>query len=99
VPVYLRFGEEVFRDGVDIDSDEFYRRLSTSSVHPCTSSPSPGDFSKVYEELARETAEIVSIHITSRHSAVCNAAMVGREMAARKGCKIEVIDSKGVTMC
>jgi fatty acid-binding protein DegV len=35
IPVYLRFGDEVYRDGVDIDSDEFYRKLMTSPVHPC----------------------------------------------------------------
>lgn len=98
VPVYLRFGEDVYRDGVDIDSDEFYHRLSTSPVHPSTAAPSPGDFIRVYEHLAQETREIVSIHITSKHSAVCDAAMVGRELAANKGCRVEVIDSKGVTM-
>jgi len=98
VPVYLRFGDEVYRDGVDIDSDEFYRKLMTSPVHPSTAAPSPGDFAKVYEEAAQETGEIVSIHITSKHSAVCNAALAGKEIAERKGCRIEVIDSKGVTM-
>ncbi len=98
VPVYLRFGDEVYRDGVDIDSDEFYRKLMTNPVHPSTAAPSPGDFAKVYEEAAQETGEIVSIHITSKHSAVCDAALAGKEIAERKGCRIEVIDSKGVTM-
>jgi len=98
VPVYLRFGDKVYRDGVDINSDEFYRKLLTSPVHPFTAAPSPGDFAKVYEEAAQGTEEIVSIHITSKHSAVCNAALVGKEVAEKKGCRIEVIDSKGVTM-
>ena len=98
IPVYLRFGDEVYRDGVDIDSDEFYHKLMTSPIHPSTAAPSPGDFAKVYEEVAQETGEIVSIHITSRHSAVCDAALAGKEIAERKGRRIEVIDSKGVTM-
>lgn len=98
VPVYLRFGDEVYRDGVDINSDEFYRKLLTSPVHPFTAAPSPGDFAKVYEEAAQGTGEIVSIHITSKHSAVYNAALVGKEVVEKKGCRIEVIDSKGVTM-
>jgi len=100
VPVYLRFGDEVYRDGVDIDSDEFYRKLRISPVHPSTASPSAGDFAQVYEEAAKETNEIVSIHITSKHSAVCDAALLGKEVAERKrtGCRIEVVDSKGVTM-
>lgn len=63
IPLYLRFGNEVYRDGVDINADEFYRKLKTTSVHPFTSSPSPGDFAKVYNRVAQETDEIVSIHI------------------------------------
>jgi DegV family protein with EDD domain len=98
VPVYLRFDNEVYRDGVDIDSDAFYHKLMTSQVHPSTAAPSPGDFAKVYEEMARETNEIASIHITSKHSAVYDAALLGKEIAEKKGCHVEVIDSKGVTM-
>ena len=98
IPAYLCFGDEVYRDGVDIDRDEFYHKLMTSPVHPSTAAPSPGDFAKVYEEAAQETDQIVSIHVTSKHSAVYDAALVGKEIAERKGCRIEVIDSKGVTM-
>src|SRR4030043_851900 len=98
VPAYLRFGNEVYRDGVDIDSDEFYRKLATSQVHPSTATPSPGDFAKVYEEVARETNEIVSIHVTKKHSAMRDSALMGKEIAEKKGFKIEVIDSRGITM-
>ena len=98
VPAYLRFGDEVYRDGVDIDCDQFYHKLITSPIHPSTAAPSPGDFAKAYEEITKETREIVSIHVTSKHSAVCDAALVGKEIAEKKGAKIEVIDSCGLTM-
>ncbi len=98
VPLYLRFGSEVYRDGVDIDSQEFYRRLESSAVHPTTSAPSPGDFAKAYRELAEETDEIISIHITRRHSGTYDAALAGKDVAKKEGCRIEVVDSKGVTM-
>ena len=98
VPAYVRFGNEVYRDGVDIDSVEFYHKLENCPVHPSTAAPSPGDFAKAYEIATKETDEIVSIHVTSKHSAVCNAALVGKEIAETKGCRIEVIDSLGVTM-
>jgi len=39
VPEYLRFGDEVYRDGIDIDGYEFYRKLVTSSIHPSTAAP------------------------------------------------------------
>lgn len=100
IPVYLRFGDEVYRDGVDINCDEFYHKLATSPVHPSTAAPSPGDFAEAYERAAQEAEEVVSIHITRRHSATYDAALVGKETAEKKnkGCKIEVVDSKGVTM-
>ena len=41
VPEYLRFGNELLRDRVDISEDEFYRRLIHESIHPSTTQPSP----------------------------------------------------------
>lgn len=100
VPIYLRFGDEVYRDGVDMDCDEFYSKLTTSTVHPSTAAPSPGDFVAAYNQVAQETDEIVSIHITRKHSAVYDAALKGKEIAQErnKKLKVEVVDSKGVTM-
>jgi DegV family protein with EDD domain len=98
VPAYVHFGNEVYRDGVDIDSNQFYHKLVTNHVHPSTAAASPGDFAKAYEELAKETNEIVSIHVTSKHSAMYDSALVGRDITKKKGCQIEIIDSRGVTM-
>ena len=81
VPVYVRFGKEVYRDGVDISCDEFYHRLIEGSVHPSTSQPTPADFADVYSKLSRETDEIVSIQITSKLSGTYNSALQGRELA------------------
>ena len=98
VPVYVRFGDKVYRDGVDIGPDEFYAKLMSSSVIPSTSSPSAGDFAQAYRDVASSTDEIVSIHITRRHSVAYDAALLGRRIVAKKVCRIEVIDSEGVTM-
>lgn len=97
VPVYVRFGEEVYRDLVDIDQDEFYRKLKTSPHHPATSQPSPSDFDRVYRELAAETDEIASIHLTSKLSGTYESALRGREMAGVKS-EIEVFDTGAVSM-
>jgi DegV family protein with EDD domain len=98
VPVYLRFGDKVYRDGVDIGPDEFYARLMASPVLPSTSAPSAGDFAQAYRDVASSTDEIVSIHITRRHSATYDAALLGRKMIEKARCRIDVIDSEGVTM-
>jgi len=51
VPLYVRFGDESMRDGVDISATDFYERLRASSVFPTTSQPTPGDFLACYQEL------------------------------------------------
>jgi len=97
VPVYLRFGDKVYRDGVDISQDELYQKLVESPIHPATSQPTPADFADVYRKLAKETDEIVSIQITSKLSGTYNSALQGRELAAT-GCHIEVVDSLSGSM-
>ncbi|MGD0794673.1 MAG: DegV family protein [Dehalococcoidales bacterium] len=97
VPVYLRFGDEVFHDGVDISADEFYRRLAHDPVHPSTTQPSPQDFVEAYKELVPKADGIISIHVSARLSGTCNSALQAREAVVRE-CPIEVIDSQVVTM-
>jgi len=98
VPVYLRFGDKVYRDGVDIGPDEFYAKLISSPILPSTSAPSAGDFAQAYRDVASSTDEIVSIHITRRHSVTYDAALLGRKLIEKARCRIDVIDSEGVTM-
>ena len=93
VPVYLRFGDEVYQDGVDISSAEFYRRLVTSPVHPATSQPPPQDFATVYSDCSKEAGAIISIHVSAKSSGTCNSALQGRKMTEGK-CQIEVVDSR-----
>jgi DegV family protein with EDD domain len=93
VPIYLRFGDKTYRDGVDIKSAEFYSKLESSSVHPATSQPNPEDFSAVYKEYCDTSAGIVSIHISSKISGTYNSATIARKMLKSR-CPIEVIDSR-----
>lgn len=67
VPLYVRFGDESLRDGVDIDAGEFYRRLRETSAFPTTSQPTPGDFLACYGELAAYE-RIYSLHVSARVS-------------------------------
>jgi len=97
VPVYLRFGNKIYRDGVDISHDEFYQKLVKSPVHPSTSQPSPLDFANVYSKLSEETDEVVSIHLSSKTSGTYESALRGKEMVG-PGCRIEVIDSFLISM-
>jgi DegV family protein with EDD domain len=67
VPLYVRFGDESLRDGVDIDAVAFYQRLREGNVFPTTSQPTPGDFLACYEELG-SYERIFSLHVSSRVS-------------------------------
>jgi DegV family protein with EDD domain len=51
VPLYVNFGTESYRDGVDMTAEEFYRRLPSADPMPTTSQPTPADFKAVYDEL------------------------------------------------
>jgi len=92
VPVYVRFGDEVYRDGVDISNDEFYQKLATSFVHPATSQPTPEDFAKLYSDCSKEADGIISIHISDKVSGVYNSALQGKKMT-KEECQIEDVDS------
>jgi len=97
IPIFVRFGEEVYRDSIDLSPDEFYRRLMLRKDFPHTAVPAPGDISKAYEDLAEETDQILSIHLSSKYSAFYEAALSAREQVKRK-CRIEVIDSLSATL-
>ena len=97
VPLYARFGEQVYRDRIDISEDDFYQRLSNDPVHPTTSQPSPQDFADVYSKLSKEASGIVSIHISNKLSGTVNSALRGKEISGA-ACPIEVIDSEMVSM-
>ena len=97
VPIYVRFGDKVYRDRVDIGEDEFYQRLEQSPVHPSTSQPAPTDFASAYTTLSQETDRIVSIHLSSKVSGTYSSALQGKELAKAK-CHIEVVDSRSLSM-
>ena len=96
VPLKVIFGEETFRDGVDMNNEEFFARLATSSKLPTTSAPSPGEFAELYTRLAKDHDGCISIHIGAALSATAESARVGAQSV--EGFRVEVIDSQTVTM-
>ncbi len=94
VPLSVIFGNEVYREGIDISHDLFYDKLVNGKVLPTTSAPSVGDFLKAYEPLLEETNEIVSVHISSKLSATYENARQAVQVLADRGARIEVVDSR-----
>jgi DegV family protein with EDD domain len=97
VPLYVRFGESIYRDRVEITSDEFYHRLINEGTFPSTTQPTPNDFLEVYKKLAEETNEILVITVSSKLSGTYQSAIQARELLKRE-CRIEVIDSLSVAL-
>ncbi|MBM3132316.1 MAG: DegV family protein [Chloroflexi bacterium] len=92
VPLNVNFGTKSFRDGIDITADEFYRRLPHTDPLPTTSQPTPADFIHVYEELGKETSEIISIHISQKLSGTHNSATLAHA-GIKTASRIEIVDS------
>lgn len=97
VPLYVRFGEDVYRDRIEITTDEFYHRLVHDAAFPTTTQPSPGDFINVYGKLAKEADGILVVTLSSKLSGTYESALQAKNMVEGK-CRIEVIDSLTVAM-
>lgn len=96
VPLNVHFGDEVLRDQVDIDTDQFWTKLHQSPVHPRTSQPAPGDFLAVYQRAASAGRPVVSVHISSLLSGTFNSAQVAAGMAA--GAQVELVDTRSASL-
>jgi len=94
VPLYVRFGDESYRDYVELAPPEFYARLRTSDQLPTTSQPTPGDFLHVYEQLA-QYERIYSLHISSALSGTYQSAMTAAEEVG--GDKVRTVDSESAS--
>jgi DegV family protein with EDD domain len=98
VPQYVRFGELVYRDGVDISKDEFYQRLGSGPPYPTTSQPSPQDFFKVFQAKIGGADGILCIVESSKLSGTYQSALVAAKQIMPAGSAIEVVDSLSVSL-
>jgi DegV family protein with EDD domain len=98
MPLYVHFGNEVYRDGIDLKPDEFYPRLVANKTLPTTSTVAPVEFAQICDELSKETNEILAITLSSKLSATYDVALQGRDLRKDKKCRVEVLDSKLFSM-
>jgi DegV family protein with EDD domain len=96
VPLTIFFGEEAYKDGIDLTPETFLEKLKAAKDLPTTSQPSPGDFAQVYKNLTEDGSEVVSIHLSSALSGTYQSAVMGKDMV--EGASIFVIDTKSATI-
>jgi len=96
VPLTVRFGDDQYRDGVDLDADSFYARLTRGGTTPTTSQPSPEAFAMVFRELLSGPDDrVLSVHISAKLSGTLQSAtLAARECDGR----VSVVDSSTVSM-
>jgi DegV family protein with EDD domain len=93
VPLNIAIDGVTYRDGVDLTTDEFYRKLEHEPIQPTTSSPAPYIFSEAYDRLAGEADGILVITIGRKLSATADSALRGVE-AMKKKCRVAVVVSE-----
>lgn len=93
IPLNVHFGDKVYRDNIDLNTEGFYQKLTRSKIIPTTSIPSLAVFTDTLNNLAKETRDILVITLSRKFSAVYDIASKSKE-ALKSKCNIEVIDSQ-----
>jgi DegV family protein with EDD domain len=98
VPLAVTFGEQTFRAGVDLSTDEFWQRMTAPDApFPKTAAASPGDFKAIYDGVFAEGADaIISVHVAGTLSGAIKSAEIARGMLPDR--EIHVVDSQGASM-
>jgi DegV family protein with EDD domain len=102
VAYYIHRGQEVLRDLVTIQREEFLRWLITARFLPTTASPGPGDYFEAFKGLISQgKREIISIQMSSKVSGGYQAAIVAQTMIQEEfpDVRIEVIDTQNAALC
>ena len=94
VPLYVRFGDESYRDYVELSPQKFYERLREAPETPTTSQPTPGDFLAAYEQLSGYD-RILSVHIAGKLSGTLQSARTaGRQLGDDR---VRTLDSESAS--
>jgi DegV family protein with EDD domain len=97
-PQVLIWGDETFRDGVDILPEQFYSRLRTAKVMPSTSQVSIVDMQKIFQGLVDQGFEVVGIFISAKLSGTMQSVIQGREGLGQAAEKVTILDSNSTAM-
>ena len=100
IPCYVVVDDQTFKDGVDIQADEFYRRLQAKGRTPTTAQPTVADFQEVYRHLVEQGDQVISIHVSGKLSGTMNSAQQAKaslntgQTSEEDGPAVEIIDSQ-----
>jgi len=97
-PQVLIWGEQTYKDGVDIQSEEFFTRLKTAKVMPTTSQVAVISFQEMFQDLVNKDYEILAVLVSSKLSGTVQSATQARDLMGTAREKVHIVDSQSVAM-
>jgi len=97
-PQVLIWGEQTYKDGVDIQSEEFFTRLKTAKVMPTTSQVAVISFQEMFQDLVNKDYEILAVLVSSKLSGTVQSATQARDLMSTAREKVHIVDSQSVAM-
>ena len=97
-PQVLIWGEQTYKDGVDIKSEEFFTRLKTTKVMPTTSQVAVVSFQEIFQDLVNKDFEVLALLVSSKLSGTVQSALQARDLMGSAREKVNIIDSQSVAM-
>lgn len=94
IPLSINFGDDTFKDGVNLSTEELYKRIREEKDIPKTSQPPAGEFAQLYEKLSEDYESAFAIHVSSELSGTTASSQAGADLA---NFPVEVIDSKSMS--
>ena len=98
LPLEVIWGEETFKDGIDIQPSEFYTRLQTAKVMPSTSQVTIPYMQEAFERLVAEDYDVLGIFISEKLSGTNNSAVQGRASMKSGQDRVYIFDSEITAM-
>jgi fatty acid kinase fatty acid binding subunit len=97
-PQVLIWGDQIYKDGVDMESREFFTRLKTTRVMPTTSQVAVISFQEIFQSLVDQDFDVLALLVSSKLSGTVQSAMQARDLMSSARDKINVVDSQSVAM-
>jgi DegV family protein with EDD domain len=96
VPLQVMFGQETFRDRIELKPEEFYRRLRTAKELPTTSQPTPAQFVRAFRAAREEADEVVGVFLGGVLSGTFGSAQAAVNAAGING--VHLVDSRSASV-
>jgi DegV family protein with EDD domain len=96
VPLYVIFGQESYRDNIEITREQFWTRLPKSDKLPTTSQATPAQFEVPFNAFTDAGDEVIAVTLSAKLSRTYESALLARD--SLPGRAIDVVDSKSISV-